>query len=102
MISRSLGKVQFELHSEGRDDPGCQGIASIVVNGVEHCPKKQGHNVVVLDKVGDVISTKAFDTAEHREGAAMSKYLEDIPEDHVALIAVQGTSGTLRKRSVNI
>ncbi|XP_057306663.1 catenin alpha-2-like isoform X2 [Hydractinia symbiolongicarpus] len=87
------GKVQFELHSEGRDDPGCQGIASIVVNGVEHCPKKQGHNVVVLDKVGDVISTKAFDTAEHREGAAMSKYLEDIPEDHVALIAVQGTSG---------
>jgi len=89
----STGKIQFEVHSEAIDDPGCKGKSHIVVNGVDYCPHKSGHNVVVLDQCGNTVKQQAFDTTLHREGVAMAKFLDEIPEDHVVLIAVQGTGG---------
>ena len=89
----SLGKVQFEIHSEGGDDPSAKGEASIVVNGIECCPKRKGHNVVVLDEIGNIVATRSFNTVESSEGMAMAKFLDDIPEEHIALIAVQDTTG---------
>ena len=88
-----LGKVQFEIHSEGGDDPGVKGEASIIVNGIECCPRKKGHNVVVLDEIGNVVATRSFNTVEPSEGMAMAKFLDEIPEQHIALIAVQDTTG---------
>ena len=85
--------MQFEIHSEGGDDPGAKGEASIVVNGIECCPKRKGHNVVVLDEIGNIVATRSFNTVEPSEGMAMAKFLEDIPEEHIALIAVQDTTG---------
>ena len=87
------GKVQFEVHSEAADDPDCSIQSSIMVNGIEYCPMKRGHNVVVLDQIGSVVSAHAFDTTEPAEGTRMSKFLDDIPADHVVLIAVQDTTG---------
>ncbi|XP_066916590.1 catenin alpha-2-like [Clytia hemisphaerica] len=87
------GKIQFEVHSEGLDDPGCKGKPHIVVNGVDYCPHKRGHNVVVLDQCGNVVKQQAFDTTQHKEGVAMAKFLDEIPENHIALIAVQETGG---------
>lgn len=87
------GKVQFELHSEALDDPGRRGRSSIMVNGVEYCPRKRGHNVVVLDEVGTVVSVQSFDTSDENGGIAFAKFLDEIPKEHVALIAVQDTTG---------
>ena len=64
-------------------------MASIKVNGVEHCPKKPGHNVVVLDPIGDVYAARNFNT-NGGEGAAMGQFLDQLPEDHVVLVATQG------------
>ena len=85
--------MQFEIHSEGGDDPGVKGEASIVVNGIECCPKRKGHNIVVLDEIGNVVATRSFNTTDPQEGMAMAKFLEEIPEEHIALIAVQDTTG---------
>ena len=87
------GKVQFEIHSEGGDDPNVKGEASIIVNGIECCPKRKGHNIVVLDEIGNVVATRSFNTVDPQEGMAMAKFLDDIPEEHIALIAVQDTTG---------
>lgn len=88
------GKVQFEVHSEAADDQSWRGKSSIKVNGVEYCPRKRGHNVVVLDEVGSVVQVQAFDTTSKTGGIEFAKFLDDIPEEHVALIAVQDTTGT--------
>lgn len=93
IISLFAGKVQFELHSEALDDPGRRGRSSIMVNGVEYCPRKRGHNVVVLDAVGTVVSVQSFDTSDQTGGVALAKFLDEIPKEHVALIAVQDTTG---------
>ena len=93
IISLFAGKVQFELHSEAQDDPGRRGRSSIMVNGVEYCPRKRGHNVVVLDAVGTVVSVQSFDTSDQTGGVALAKFLDEIPKEHVALIAVQDTTG---------
>ena len=86
------GKVQFEVRAEGGEDEGGMGVASIKVNGVEHCPQKPGHNVVVLDPTGEVYEAKNFNT-NSGEGPALGKYLDNLPEDHVVLIATQGVTG---------
>lgn len=100
MLLRSLvmcnchfpGKVQFEVRAEGGEDEGGMGVSSIKINGVEHCPRKVGHNVVVLDLVGDVVAAKNFNT-NSGEGPAMKQFLDQLPEDHVVLVASQGISG---------
>ena len=69
------------------------GQASIVVNGTEYCPKRRGHNIVVLDEIGNVVATRTFDTQDPSEGMAMAKFLDEIPDEHIALIAVQDTTG---------
>ena len=48
---------------------------------------------MVLDAIGDTVEVKSFDTEKVSEGVAMAKFLNDIPEEHIALIAVQDTSG---------
>ena len=51
-------KVEIEVHSEAADDPGYTGgSSSIRVNGIEYCPKKRGHNVVVLSPSGRIQHT---------------------------------------------
>ena len=87
-----LGKVQFEVRAEGGEDEGGMGTASIKVNGVEHCPRKVGHNVVVLDPSGDVCAVKNFNT-NAGEGPALGQFLDQLPEDHVVLVATQGVNG---------
>ena len=87
-----VGKVQFEVRADGGEDEGGMGEASIKVNGVEHCPKKVGHNVVVLDPTGDVVAAKNFNT-NSGEGLALGKFLDELPEDHVVLVATQGVNG---------
>ena len=96
----STGKVQFEIHSEGGDDPNVKGEASIIVNGIECCPKKKGHNVVVLDEIGNIVGTRSFNTVEPSEGMAMAKFLDEIPEEHIALIAVQDTTGMVSNNRI--
>ena len=83
------------MHSEGLDDPGCRGLASIMVNGVEYCLRKRGHNVVVLDQCGSVVSSENFDTTQQKESESMARFLNDIPKDHIALVAVQETTGKM-------
>ena len=87
------GKIQYEVHSEGLDDLGCTGDSYIIVNGVDYCPHKRGHNIVVLDECGTVVDQRAFDTTKYQEGVSMATYLDAIPDDHVVLIAVQETTG---------
>lgn len=91
-----IGKVQFEIHSQGGDDPNVKGEASIIVNGIECCPKRKGHNIVVLDEIGNIVATRSFNTSEPSEGMAMASFLDEIPDEHIALIAVQDTTGKLR------
>lgn len=88
------GKIQYEVHSEGMNDPGCKGDSFIIVNGVDYCPHKRGHNVVVLNQCGKVVHQKAFDTTLYEEGVAMAKFLDSLPEEHVVLMAVQETTGS--------
>ncbi|KAJ7385581.1 Catenin alpha-1 [Desmophyllum pertusum] len=75
------------------------GVSSIKVNGVEHCPKKPGHNVVVLDPIGEVYATRNFNT-NAGEGSAMGQFLDQLPEDHVVLVASQGL--TSREQGNNV
>lgn len=89
---KASGKVQFEVRAEGGEDEGGMGVSSIKINGVEHCPKKVGHNVVVLDPIGEVVAAKNFNT-NSGEGPAMKQFLDQLPEDHVVLVASQGVSG---------
>ena len=63
------------------------------MNGVDYCPHKRGHNIVVLDECGTVVDQRAFDTTKYQEGVSMATYLDAIPGDHVVLIAVQQTTG---------
>ena len=84
--------MQFEVRAEGGEDEGGMGVSSIKVNGVEHCPRKVGHNVVVLDPIGDVVAAKNFNT-NAGEGPALGQFLDQLPEDHVVLVATQGVNG---------
>ena len=86
------GKVQFEVRGEGGDDEAGMGTASIRVNGQEYCPKKRGHNVVVLDPCGELVVAKAFNTSSPNEARAMAQFLDELPEDHVVLAATQDTT----------
>lgn len=85
---KASGKLQFEVRAEGGEDEGGMGVSSIKVNGVEHCPRKPGHNVVVLDPIGDVYAVRNFNT-NSGEGPAMGQFLNQLPEDHVVLVATQ-------------
>ena len=76
------------MRAEGGEDEGGMGVSSIKVNGVEHCPRKPGHNVVVLDPIGDVYAVRNFNT-NSGEGPAMGQFLNQLPEDHVVLVATQ-------------
>ena len=87
------GKVHYDVRATGGDDIGGMGVASIKVNGVEYCPKKLGHNVVVLDPAGHFVTSRSFDTTTREGGTAMGKFLDDLPEDHIVLIATQETTG---------
>ena len=80
------------MRAEGGEDEGGMGVSSIKVNGVEHCPRKVGHNVVVLDPIGEVVAAKNFNT-NAGEGPAMKQFLDQLPEDHVVLVATQGVNG---------
>ena len=84
--------MQFEVRGEGGDDEGGMGTASIRVNGQEYCPKKRGHNVVVLDPCGEVVAAKVFNTNSAYEARAMAQFLDGLPEDHVVLSATQDTT----------
>ena len=70
------------------------GVASIKVNGVEYCHKKLGHNVVVLDPAGQFVASRNFDTTTQEGGVAMGRFLDELPEDHIVLIATQETTGS--------
>ena len=76
------------MRAEGGEDEGGMGVSSIKVNGVEHCPRKPGHNVVVLDPIGDVYAVRNFNT-NAGEGPAMGQFFNQLPEDHVVLVATQ-------------
>ena len=69
------------------------GVASIKVNGVEYCHKRVGHNVVVLDPAGEFVASENFDTTAPEGGVAMGKFLDELPEDHIVLVATQETTG---------
>lgn len=71
-------------------------MASIKVNGVEYCHKRLGHNVVVLDPAGQFVASRNFDTSTPEGGIAMGRFLDELPEDHVVLIATQETTGMRR------
>lgn len=86
------GKIQFALRGEGGDDEGGLGQASIMVNGVEYCPNKPGHNIVVLDPTGELFEVKNFNT-NAGEGPDMARYLDSLPDDHVVLVATQDLNG---------
>lgn len=88
------------MRAEGGEDEGGMGVASIKVNGVEHCPKKPGHNIVVLDPIGDIYAARNFNT-NSGEGAAMGQFLDDLPEDHVVLVATQGLTSREQGESLN-
>ena len=88
----STGKVQFRVLADGGEDEGGVGVATIEVNGVDYCTKKPGHNVVVLDPTGEVVVAKNFNT-NAGQGKAMAQFLDEIPEEHVVLIATQGVNG---------
>lgn len=80
------------MRAEGGEDEGGMGVSSIKVNGEEHCPRKVGHNVVVLDPIGEVVAAKNFNT-NAGEGPALGQFLDQLPEDHVVLVATQGVNG---------
>lgn len=48
---------------------------------------------MVLDAIGDIMEVRSFDTEKASEGVAMARFLDDIPEGHIALVAVQDTTG---------
>ncbi|KAK3704830.1 hypothetical protein QZH41_005032 [Actinostola sp. cb2023] len=89
---KASGKVQFALRGEGGNDEGGLGRASIVVNGIEYCPNKPGHNVVVLDPTGELVEVKNFNT-NAGEGPDMARFLDALPDDHVVLVASQDLNG---------
>ena len=92
------------MRAEGGEDEGGMGVSSIKVNGVEHCPKKPGHNIVVLDPIGEVYAARNFNT-NAGEGTAMGQFLDQLPEDHVVLVATQGLTskeqGKCQKKQKN-
>ncbi|XP_031564401.1 catenin alpha-2-like [Actinia tenebrosa] len=89
---KASGKVQFALRAEGGDDEGGLGRASILVNGTEYCPNKPGHNIVVLDPTGEIVHVKNFNT-NAGQGPDMAKFLEELPDDHVVLVATNNVTG---------
>jgi hypothetical protein len=92
IIYFNLGKVQFALRGEGGDDEGGLGRASMQVNGVEYCPNKPGHNIIVLDPTGEIVHVKNFNT-NAGEGPDMARFLEELPDDHVVLVATNNVTG---------
>ncbi|XP_028414979.1 catenin alpha-2-like [Dendronephthya gigantea] len=90
---QAAGKVHYDIRASGGDDIGGMGVASIKVNGVEYCHKRLGHNVVVLDPAGQFVASRNFDTTTQEGGVAMGRFLDDLPEDHIVLIATQETTG---------
>ena len=92
LLLKFSGKVHYDIRASGGDDIGGMGVASIKVNGVEYCHKRLGHNVVVLDPAGQFVATRNFDTTQEG-GVAMGRFLDELPEDHIVLIATQETTG---------
>ncbi|CAB4026103.1 catenin alpha-2-like [Paramuricea clavata] len=90
---QAAGKVHYDIRASGGDDIGGMGVASIKVNGVEYCHKRLGHNVVVLDPAGQFVASRNFDTTTQEGGVAMGRFLDELPEDHIVLIATQDTTG---------
>ena len=93
LLLKFSGKVHYDIRASGGDDIGGMGVASIKVNGVEYCHKRLGHNVVVLDPAGQFVATRNFDTTTQEGGVAMGRFLDELPEDHIVLIATQETTG---------
>ena len=44
--------------------------------------------------MGVVVSSKSYDTTSHFAGVTLAKDLESLPENHIVLIAVQGSTGS--------
>lgn len=89
------GKIKITIIAEGADDPNATGKTSIRVNGIERSQFQRGHNVVVLDNAGNFIMSTHFDTAESSkgEGVKMARFLENLPQERMVLMATQGTTG---------
>jgi hypothetical protein len=89
------GKIKIVIRAEGSDDPDKQGHCSIRVNGVDRSARVRGHNLVVLDDSGNFITSKSFDTGDTSkdEGSAMAKFLDNLPNERIVLIATQDTKG---------
>jgi len=66
-------------------------VASIKINSIQRSPMGRGMNVVVLDKAGNHLLSKNFDTADPyhaaNEGKRMCKFLEKLQEERIVAIA---------------
>lgn len=65
--------------------------SSIIVNGVEYSPKKDGHNVVAIDgKTGKVIGSKSYDTMNNAFAATtVGRDIKNLKDDTIIVIATQ-------------
>ena len=91
------GKIRVDIHSEGSEDTDFQGIGSVKINTIERSLAGRGSNVVVLDKAGNYLASKTFDTCHPQHGAnegkRMGKFLQDLPVERIVAIATKDNCG---------
>lgn len=85
------GKIHVSIHAEGCEDQPYKRIASVKINTIERSPMGRGMNVVVLDKAGNYLLSKNFDTADPyhavSEGQRMCRFLNELPAERIVAIA---------------
>ena len=87
----------MEISAEGIDDPGYARIASIKINGIERSSMQRGMNVVILDRAGNYLMSKSFDTADpargRAEGQKMAQFLDDLPSERMVCVSSLEATG---------
>ncbi|XP_031558986.1 uncharacterized protein LOC116295341 isoform X2 [Actinia tenebrosa] len=74
----------------------------IQVNNVENCLNGRGHNIVVYNKFGVFQTNTSFDTHDSSSsGQQMKKFLEELPNESIVLIAVWDSGSTYFGDAVN-
>ena len=86
-----LGNIHVSIQAEGCEDVPYERISSIKINSIERSPTGRGMNVVVLDKAGNYLLSKNFDTADPyhavNEGKRMARFLDGLPNEQIVAIA---------------
>lgn len=80
--------------TKDRPDGAIFGDTIIEVNGINHCKKRRGHNIVtVYPGNGSIHASKSFDTHDSAQASAdMTTFINSLPENIMVLIAVHDSA----------